>query len=57
MTPLLLANENFPSPSVKVLRQAGFDVLSVAEQHPGLPDHEGAFPGRKAAALDSDFRP
>lgn len=31
MKPLLLANENFPAPSVKHLRDRGYDVSAVAE--------------------------
>ena len=31
MKPKPLAKENFPAPSVAVLRQAGFDVFSIAE--------------------------
>ncbi|CAG1023010.1 hypothetical protein MTYM_02142 [Methylococcales bacterium] len=31
MKPKLLANENFPAPSVAVLREAGFDVFYIAE--------------------------
>ncbi len=40
MKPKLLANENFPAPSVAVLRQAGFDVFSIAESCGGIADHE-----------------
>jgi len=38
--PRLLANENFPAPSVAWLRQAGYDVFSIAESGKGLTDHE-----------------
>ncbi len=38
MTPALLVNENFPAPSVRVLRAEGIDVLSVQESMPGAPD-------------------
>lgn len=38
MTPPLLVNENFPVPSLKSLRAAGFDVLAVAEDMPGASD-------------------
>lgn len=34
----LLVNENFPAPSVTGLREAGWDVLSVSETHPGMDD-------------------
>lgn len=33
-----LANENFPAPSVAVLRASGHDVLFVAESHAGADD-------------------
>lgn len=36
----LLANENFPLPSVRLLRKAGWDVVSVTEDTPGLEDTE-----------------
>jgi predicted nuclease of predicted toxin-antitoxin system len=35
-----LANENFPLPSVRLLRQAGYDVASVTEDSPGIEDSE-----------------
>jgi predicted nuclease of predicted toxin-antitoxin system len=37
-----LADENFPRPALLVLRDAGNDVQSVAEENPGLPDEEVA---------------
>ena len=37
---IFLANENFPFPSVTLLRQAGYLILSVAELYPGISDHE-----------------
>lgn len=33
-----LANENFPAPSVAVMRASGHDVLSIAESHAGNDD-------------------
>ena len=36
----LLADENFPRPAVAELRQAGYDVLWIAESNPGAPDEE-----------------
>jgi hypothetical protein len=36
MKPRLLANENFPAPSVRHLRDRGYDVLAVTENHAGL---------------------
>jgi len=35
----LLANENFPYSSVVILRNAGFDVLSISEEHSGITDN------------------
>src|SRR4051812_19599199 len=33
-----LANENFPMPSLDILRKAGFNVISVSEISPGITD-------------------
>jgi len=38
----VLADENFPGPALKVLRNAGWDVFSIAEQCPGATDEEVA---------------
>lgn len=38
MTPPLLLNENFPLPSVKRLRSAGWDVLAIAESQASIDD-------------------
>lgn len=35
-----LANENFPLPSVRLLRQAGYYVASITEDSPGMEDSE-----------------
>ena len=40
MKPRLLANENFPAPSVQHLRDKAYDVSSVAEGGEGLRDPE-----------------
>lgn len=40
MTVRLLANENFPAPSVLILRAAGYDVFSVAESCSGIEDSD-----------------
>lgn len=40
MNPRLLANENFPAPSVAWLRHLGYDVYFVAETGKGLTDRE-----------------
>jgi len=36
----LIANENFPFPSIKVLRENNFDIVSVIENFPGITDTE-----------------
>jgi predicted nuclease of predicted toxin-antitoxin system len=38
MKPRLLANENFPAPSIRLLRDRGYDVAVVAEGAGGLAD-------------------
>jgi len=35
-----LANENFPEPSIKLLRQEGLDVFSISEFQPGMSDEQ-----------------
>lgn len=35
-----LANENFPLPSINVLRSEGYDILNIAEVCPGISDVE-----------------
>lgn len=35
-----LADENIPLTSVRLLRQAGLDVVSIGESQPGLADHD-----------------
>ena len=40
MKPVILANENFPRHSVILLKKEGFEVVSVAEQSPGIADSE-----------------
>lgn len=40
MKPKLLANENFPAPSVGYLRNCGFDVLCIAEDAVSLNDRD-----------------
>jgi predicted nuclease of predicted toxin-antitoxin system len=37
---LFLANENFPFPSVKFLREGGYDVKSIAQEFQGISDPE-----------------
>jgi predicted nuclease of predicted toxin-antitoxin system len=38
MSPRLLLNENFPAPSVELLRDTGLDVLAIAEICAGMDD-------------------
>jgi predicted nuclease of predicted toxin-antitoxin system len=35
-----LANENFPFPSIALLRQAGYEILSISELSPSISDLE-----------------
>lgn len=54
-----LANENFPVPSVAVLRAAGHDVLFIAEYHAGVDDTEvlalARKEGRWLVTFDRDY--
>lgn len=54
-----LTNENFPFPSIRMLRIAGHDVASVAEDSPGIADSVVlARAGRERRillTLDSDY--
>ncbi|MEO8128242.1 MAG: DUF5615 family PIN-like protein [Bryobacteraceae bacterium] len=36
----LLADENFPRPAVQAPRDAGFDLLWIADTDAGAPDHQ-----------------
>jgi predicted nuclease of predicted toxin-antitoxin system len=36
----LLANENFPVPSIRLLRTSGHDVAAIMEDSPGITDVE-----------------
>lgn len=36
----ILADEDFPRPAMEVLRRAGWDVFSIAEECPGVSDEE-----------------
>jgi predicted nuclease of predicted toxin-antitoxin system len=36
----LLANENFPQSSVRLLKEAGYDIVSVGEDFAGIMDSE-----------------
>ena len=37
---MFLANENFPRPSTIILREKGFNILSIQEDYPGIGDPE-----------------
>lgn len=37
---MFLANENFPKPSITLLRNKGFNIKSIQEDSPGLSDEE-----------------
>jgi predicted nuclease of predicted toxin-antitoxin system len=54
-----LADENFPRPAVEALRQAGLDVLWIAESKPGTPDDEvlalSVSTSRVLLTFDKDF--
>jgi len=54
-----VADENFPRAALMLLRESGFDVSSIAESHPGIPDTEVmAIAGREGRTLltfDKDF--
>ncbi len=55
----ILANENFPGPVVRALRQRGEDVVWVREDQPGAPDEavlsRAQKEGRVLVTLDKDF--
>lgn len=36
----LLANENFPYPSIFYLRDKGFDIVSIGMENPSIKDSE-----------------
>ncbi len=37
---IFLANENFPVPSIYLLRNAGYEVAAIIEDSPGIEDTE-----------------
>jgi predicted nuclease of predicted toxin-antitoxin system len=37
---VFLANENFPYPSIKIIENAGYEIISISEKHPGINDNE-----------------
>jgi predicted nuclease of predicted toxin-antitoxin system len=54
-----LANENFPLPSVRLLRGGGYDLAWVTEDSPGIEDSEvltrGADEQRVIITFDRDY--
>jgi predicted nuclease of predicted toxin-antitoxin system len=59
MKPPLLADENFPLVTIKALVAAGYDIQSIATDHPGLDDRAvlalARRTGRRLLTFDSDF--
>src|SRR5687768_1557908 len=54
-----LANENFPLDAVEALRQAGYDVVWIRTEAPGIRDSEvlarAMLDGRVLLTFDKDF--
>jgi predicted nuclease of predicted toxin-antitoxin system len=54
-----LVNENFPAPSVAVMRASGYDVLPIAESHSGDDDTKvlalAREEGRWLVTFDRDY--
>jgi predicted nuclease of predicted toxin-antitoxin system len=54
-----VADENFPGPALEALRNAGWEVFSVAEERPGITDEEVAVlcseSQRVLLTFDKDF--
>lgn len=59
MSVRLLLDENFPEPAVRVLRNADFDVLAIADNHSSISDPEvlalACKEQRWLATFDLDF--
>lgn len=55
----LLANENFPGPAIRLLRERGIDVVWVAERMPAATDAEvlacARAEGRWLLTFDRDY--
>lgn len=56
MTARLLVDENFPAPSIARLRDAGCDVVAMAETAPGSLDPQVMEAARREGAVASDIR-
>jgi predicted nuclease of predicted toxin-antitoxin system len=54
-----LANENFPLVSVRLLRDAGYDLASILEDNPGTKDYQvlkrAQVEGRIILTFDRDY--
>ncbi|MFZ4656939.1 MAG: DUF5615 family PIN-like protein [Caldilineaceae bacterium] len=54
-----LANENFPIASVRILRNAGHNVVAIIEDNPGIDDAtilaQAVAEGRIILTFDSDY--
>lgn len=50
-----LANENFPFPSIEILRTAGYKVISISEVAPGIADDQVIEHARKENAIILTF--
>jgi hypothetical protein len=59
MTPRWLLNENFPQPSVRRLRVAGWDIAAIGEDSPSIDDEvvmeRACTEGRYLATFDRDY--
>jgi len=56
---IYLADENFPGPAVRLLREKGFNVVWIRESCPGITDEEVIFKAidenRVLLTFDKDF--
>ncbi|MCI0751824.1 MAG: DUF5615 family PIN-like protein [Flammeovirgaceae bacterium] len=50
-----IANENFPSPSVNIIREAGYKVIHFAESSPGISDHQVIEQAKKSESIILTF--
>ena len=56
---MFLANENFPKPSIYLLREKGVSVRSISEEMPGISDENvssiAKFEGIIILTFDKDY--
>ncbi|TXH30104.1 MAG: hypothetical protein E6Q96_02255 [Cyclobacteriaceae bacterium] len=50
-----LANENFPFPSIEILRNKGFELSSISESYPGISDAEVISLAKKTISIILTF--